>query len=139
MLIVWVYKDYDNTVLLVGGLFHTFFTIPALLLHISYTIKNWGTIIEINDNDFVVTQNGEVRSYKKSDIKSIMLFQSAGLDKWSFPMSAMDYYKYVRLTNVQGENIFITCLMTTRMQDVISQFSSIPYLREKGIAIIRNR
>jgi hypothetical protein len=137
MLVFWIYRNYDNSVLLICGFFYGFFTIPALLFHISYTRKNWATIVVINENNFYVIIKGDSRQYYKSDIKKVTLHQPASLNHGGIPFTAMEYYSYLRLTTKEDENIIITCLMSTNFKKVIKEFSHVPFIKVPGLPIIR--
>jgi hypothetical protein len=93
----WWYFNYDPVILLIGGLFHLIFTIPALYLHIEYYLRNKGEVIEINYNEIIVRKNGEERKYDSSLISKVIVYKSASLDKWGIPLTAMEYYRLPEL------------------------------------------
>lgn len=132
----WWYFGYDQSILLVGGLFHLFFTLPAVYLHVEYTIKNWGEEIEINDNKLIVRKNGKEKCYNTQELKEILLFKSASLDKWSFPLSAMEYYHFARITTNSGEEIVITCLLTPNVEKAVKELKEVPFGREVGLGFL---
>lgn len=136
LLVVWRYLNYDPDFLLIGGLFHLLFTIPALYLHIEYSIRNAGEEIEINYNEIIVRKNGDERKYSINELSKVIVYKPASLDKRGMPFSAMEYYRYARIITKSGEEIIITCLMTLDIEGAVKQLSGISYERKKRIAFL---
>lgn len=133
---VWRYLNYDPDFLLIGGLFHLLFTIPALYLHIEYSIRNAGEEIEINHNEIIVRKNGQESRYSSSDLAKIVVYKSASLDRGGIPFSAMEYYRYARITAKSGDEIIITCLMVLDVEGAVRQLTGVPYERKKRLALL---
>lgn len=132
----WWYFNYDPSILLIGGLFHLLFTIPALYMHIEYSIRNVGEEIEINYNEIIVRKNGEERKYPISELSKVIVYKPASLDKGGVPFSAMEYYRYARIITNSGEEIIITCFMTLDIEGAVKQLSGITYERKNRIAFL---
>lgn len=132
----WWYFNYDPSILLIGGLFHLLFSIPAIYLHIEYSIRNAGEEIEINNNEVIVRKNGDERKYSINEVSKVIVYKPASLDKRGMPFSAMEYYRYARIITKSGEEIIITCLMTLDIEGAIKQLSGIAYERKKRIAFL---
>lgn len=133
---VWRYLNYDPDFLLIGGLFHLLFTIPALYLHIEYSIRNAGEEIEIAHNEIIVKKNGQEHKYSSSDLAKITVYKSASLDRGGIPFSSMEYYRYARIIAKSGEEIIITCLMTLDIEEALKHLTGVPYERKKGLAFL---
>ena len=132
----WWYFNYDPDILFIGGIFHLIFTIPALYLHTDYSIRNAGEEIEINYNEVIVRKKGTEQKYNINDLSKVILYKSASIDSSGIPLSAMEYYRYVRIFTKSGEEIIITCLMTLDIDEVVKQLPAIPYERKKGLAFL---
>jgi hypothetical protein len=132
----WWYFDYDPDILLIGGLFHFLFTIPAIYLHISYTIRNAGEEIEITSNEIIVRKNGKEKKYSSSDLSKIIVYKSASLDRAGIPFTAMEYYRYARIVAKTGEEIIITCLMVLDVEGAVKQLTGVSYERKKRLALL---
>ena len=133
---VWWYLNYDPDFLLIGGLFHLLFTIPAIYLHVEYSIRNAGEEIEINHNEIIVRKNGQERRFTSSDLSKIIVYKSASLDRAGIPFSAMEYYRYARIIAKTGEEIIITCLMVLDLERAVKQLTGVPYERKKRLALL---
>jgi len=133
---VWWYLNYNPAFLLTAGLFHLLFTIPALYLHIEYSIRNAGEEIEINSNEIIVRKGGNERKYRSKDLEKIIVYKSASLDKGGIPLSAMEYYRYARVEAKTGEEIIITCLMVLDVEGAVKQLKEVSYERKKGLAFL---
>jgi hypothetical protein len=133
---IWWYLDYDSDVLFIGGLFHLVFSIPALYMHVEYSIRNAGEEIEINPNELIVRKNGLEHSYHNSDLAKIIVYKSASLDRGGVPLSAMEYYRYARIITKKGDEIIITCLMVLKVEEAVKTLQGVPYERKKGLAFL---
>lgn len=133
---VWRYLNYDPDFLLVGGFFHLLFTIPAIYLHIEYTIRNAGDEIEVTPNEVIVRKNGHERRYNSSDLSKIIVYKSASLDRAGIPFSAMEYYRYARIVTKTGDEIIISCLMILDVEGAVRQLKGVPYERKKRLALL---
>lgn len=137
--LLW-YLNYDSDFLLIGGLFHLLFTIPALYLHVEYSIKNAGEVIEIHQNVIIVKRKGREHKYCSRDLAKITIYKSASLDRGGIPFSSMEYYRYARIIAKSGEEIVITCLMTLDIEGALKHLTGVPYERKKGLAFLfRNK
>lgn len=136
---VWWYLNYNPAFLLTAGLFHLLFTIPALYLHIEYSIKNTGQEIEINSNEIIVRKNGGERKYSNKDLAKIIVYKSASLDRGGIPLTAMEYYRYARVVTKTGEEIIITCLMVLDVEGAVKQLTGVSYERKKGLAFLSRK
>lgn len=133
---LWKYLNYDSDFFLIAGLFHLLFSIPAIFLHIEYSIRNAGEEIEIVHNEVIVRKNGKEQRYFSSDIAKIIFYKSASLDKGGMPFSAMEYYNYARIVAKSGEEIIVTCLMTLKIEEALKTLTGIPIERKKRIAFL---
>lgn len=133
---IWGFLDYDTDFLLVGGLFHLLFTIPAVYIHIEYTISNWGEEIEVNYNEIIIRKHGQIRSFNSNELERIIVYKPASLDKTGIPLSAMEYYYYARIISKKGEEIVITCLMTLELEEVLKKMSGVTFERKKRLAFL---
>lgn len=129
---IWWYFNFDRSALIIAAIYYAVLTIPALYLHISYSIKNRGEEIAISSDDITVKKNGIEHTYNKSELEEISIYKSASLDKWGIPFSAMEYYYYVRILTKSGEEVIITCLMGRDIDEEVKKLSGIPIERHKG-------
>jgi len=116
---------------MVGFLFCLFFTIPAIYLHIEYSIANFGDKLEIDEEWIKVIRKGIVKKYNRSNLSRIIIYKSASLDKWGIPFSQMEYYRFARIITTNGEEIIITCLLCLNIDEELQKFSDVPTERRK--------
>lgn len=131
LFLIWGYFNFEQDFLLVVGLFHLFFTIPAIYLHIEYYIINKGEEIEIDHNEIVIRKDGETRKHNCNDISKIIVYKSASLDKRGIPFTAIESYYYARLITKSGDEIIITCLLTPKLDEILQHINGINYERKK--------
>jgi hypothetical protein len=134
--LLWRFVFYDDVFLLSVSAFYIFSTLPAVYLHIEYFLYSYNKEIEIVDEKIVVRTGFREKVYLWKDLKKIIIYKSGGMDRGSFPMSAMDYYRYARIIAESGEEIIITCLMNMDIEDVIYQIRGVPVERKKRMAFI---
>ena len=129
----WWYFNFDEDYLLMVGLFHLLFTIPAVYLHIEYTIVNWGEEIEINNNGIIIRKEGQEYKYGVGKISEIVIYKSANLDKWGIPFFAIEYYYYARIVIKNDEQIIISCLMVRDLEKVMSIMSEVAIEKKRRL------
>ncbi len=138
-ILIWWYLNFDEDFLIIVGLFQLIFTLPAVYIHVSYTLRNFGEEIEIKPNSIVVKKHGVERLYSMDDLVQITLFKPASLDSGGIPLSAMDYYKYARISTIMGDEIIISCLMSVDFETYLKQLNGIPFKRKAGLALLLRR
>ncbi len=139
-ILAWLYYDRDMAFLVIGLICHAFLvTIPSLLIHISYYRKNKGEEIEVRSDSIIIRKNGKERTYFSEDLERIVIVKPASLDSWGIPLSAMDYYHFVRIITKANEEIYITCLMSTKVDQIVRQIRGVPFHRKKGLALLNWR
>ncbi|MFO0355775.1 MAG: hypothetical protein ACK50A_02385 [Sphingobacteriaceae bacterium] len=136
ILLLWGLFKLPESFIVIFLLFHLVFTLPAIYLHITYTLRNKGEVIEVF-NDKIIVRNGNTEKiFLKEEMLDVTLFKSASLDKGGIPFSAMEYYRYVRINTKQNDEIVITCLMTLNLEDLLENQLRVPFIRRKGIAFL---
>lgn len=135
-ILIWWYLNFDEDFLVVVGLFQLIFTLPAVYIHVSYTLRNFGEEIEIKHDSIVVNKHGHQKLYSKDDLVQITLFKPASLDNGGIPLSAMDYYKYARISTKIGDEIIISCLMSVDFENYLRELKGIPFKRKTGLALL---
>ncbi|WP_344979862.1 hypothetical protein [Compostibacter hankyongensis] len=128
----WYYFRFDTDYIFVMGIFYFIFILPAIYLHIEYYLENRGEEIEIRPNAMTIRRKGVERTFQINELDKIILYKSANLDKFSIPLSAMEYYRYLRIITKGGEQIIVTCLMTRNLEEVIRLFDGVKFERKKS-------
>lgn len=128
----WIYFDFDMDYLIVIGIYQLLFTIPALYLHIEYTIKNAGDVFEILPNSIKILAGQNNQEYNFSEINKIVVYKSASLDRMGIPFSQMEYYYFVRIFTKSEKEIVITNLMGKNIDRFLINMSGIPQIRKRS-------
>mgnify|MGYP000225727606 CR=1 FL=1 len=128
----WWYFDFDRDYAIVAGIFHSIFTIPALYLHIEYTVRNFGEEIEITDSRIIVRKNGDERRFNSDELAMAIVYKSASIDRNGIPLTAMECYYFIRILAKNGEEIIVTSLMSRKADTAIRRLTMMPTERIKS-------
>lgn len=109
------------------------FNFWAIVIHIQYAIRNAGEEIEIHSEGITIWKKGNSRFYPKRDFAKIMVSKSARLDNGGSPVSSIESYYYARISTLEGNNIFITCLMSPKVDKEIQKLTGVPFERRRII------
>ena len=131
-ILVSLYSNFTKEDLIVGGLFYLFFTLPAVYLHIEYTIRNFGDEIEIDNDSIKGKKNGVYWKFNKTELSKIIIYKSASLDNWGIPFSQMEYYRFARIITKSGDEIIITCLLCLKVDEEVQKLNNVPIQRKKS-------
>lgn len=122
----------DYSLIFICGIFWIIVTVPVLLLHVDYYIKNRNQVIEISSENIKVKIGERVQIFEMTDIDKIIIYKSASLDKGGFPIMAMESYNFIRIIFKSKVNIVITCLMYKRPFNLIQRFPNIKFERKRS-------
>lgn len=126
-----------NNNILTGALAFFFITtIPAIYLHWRYFWTNANQVIEINDIELKIRTKNIETSHNLSDFKKVIINKSASLDKGGIPMSALEYYYFIKIISKEKEEIIITCLMHENIEAILTFLKGVPIERKKNIFCI---
>ncbi|WP_462249331.1 hypothetical protein [Ekhidna sp.] len=130
--VICYFLGFDLEGTLVGfGLF-SLFIIPSFYLHLEYWITNYGQVVEIENHSLKITKKGVSNNYQFSEIKKVIVYKSASLDKGGIPFSTMEYYNYARIILKSGEEIILTCLLSPRIDKITDQITGVAKERKRG-------
>jgi hypothetical protein len=115
------------------------FSLPAIYLHITYLIDNWGTILHVDkgQNSLTIKTKNEDISYKFEDIENTELnlgiYYKNKIDnrgRWPAPWTN---YGYLKLKLKDGKEFMFTSLMVDLsklpMPVTTTRFRLIPFLK----------
>lgn len=116
-----------------------FFSFPAIYLHITYLIENWGTILNVDkrQNSFTITFQNEVFNYKFQDIENTELnlgiYYKNQIDNGSRKPAPWTNYGYLKLRMKDGRVFRFTSLMIDleklTLPVTITKFRLHPFLK----------
>lgn len=134
MVVVLFFLRFEKSFLISFGGFWTLLTILVSYLHIEYYLENRGQCIVILDNRIEIeSRNEKKRSYRFEDLKKIVLYKSASLDKGGMPILPMEFYHYARIVPKEGADIIITCLMISDVEEAVKKIRFVSYDRRKQL------
>jgi hypothetical protein len=107
--------------------------VPSFFLHINYYIKNRKLICEILPGAIIIEKAGERNVIEKKDIRELVVFKSASIDKGGIPITPMEVYFFVRVVDCNGNKYDLTCLMDTKIDKSIKIVRGVNIRREKGL------
>jgi hypothetical protein len=115
------------------------FSLPAIYLHVTYLIDNWGTVLHVDkrQNCFTITTKDEDLSYNFEDIENTELnlgiYYKNHIDnrgRWPAPWTN---YGYLKLKLKNGKEFRLTSLMVdlnkVSLPVTTTKFRLIPFLK----------
>ncbi|MBR9777659.1 MAG: hypothetical protein GYB55_22590 [Cytophagales bacterium] len=133
MLGVLFWLNFDETVVVIFGIFFLADAIPALYLHLEYWLSNMGEQYEINTNAIIRYKDGDQLKYSIENIYKVILYKSASMGKGGIPFLAIESYYYARVIFKSGEELIITRLLTSKLEDVVRSFKGVPFVSKKRL------
>jgi len=111
-------------------IFYALWSLPAIVLHIDYYLRNKNTEYEILSDRMIVRKRRNEIIYLKSDIKEIYVNVS---DWWWTARMSFVFYNYARIDMKNGESIYLTSLLFPRKAEEIVKkyFAGVPYYKIK--------
>ncbi len=124
MLLILLYFRFERSFLIVFSIMWLVYAIPTLILHVEYYFKNKNQIVEITNEDIKLFENGvEKINFQKQDIDKIELYKSGNLEARQIQFFAMESYHFAKIRSKQGDEIFITCLLTPDVEMEIKKLN----------------
>ena len=130
--ILWMYHNFPidmGVIFLIG---YTLTVVPSFFLHISYYNRNKGMVAEILPDRIRLVKDGEETLIASSEIKDIVVYKSASMDKGGIPITPMEAYFFVRIFTIDNNQYELTCLMDTNIDQSIKAVQGVKIFREKG-------
>lgn len=134
--------------LMVGAILALIFVAPAVFLHISYYIENFGLkiIIDESQNTLMVSKSGKVHSYSFSDIilaeQHLAIYHKNRIDHLNRRIAPWTPYGYLFLKFNDGLQVYVTSLMLDVLNPPITTthtyFRFFPYMKS-GIEFSKKR
>jgi hypothetical protein len=120
-------------------IFGTYSILPTLFLHITYQIENWKSELIIDTKNAIAAYSGKGKliEFKFGEIGRIDVFMTPGLERRAPGWVTWDTYHFLRITLVNSDVIFITCLMANNLEFPIDRSkvklhqTLFPYLRSR--------
>ena len=134
MIVVLSILKFDKNAFVVFGIWFTILTLPVIYLHIEYYIANRGIKIIIENGIFtVISRNKNMQTFKLDELKEVILYKSASMDKGGIPITPIEPYHYARIITRSDKQIIITCLMYPKLEEVINKLQGVQKIRKKRL------
>lgn len=134
--------------LILVAIFALVFVAPAIFLHISYYIKNFGLkiIIDESQNTLILSKSGKEHFYHFSDIISteqhLAIYHKNRIDRLNRRIAPWTPYGYLLLKFNDGLQVYVTSLMLDVLNPPITTthtyFRFFPYMKS-GIEFSKKR
>jgi hypothetical protein len=132
MVIVLYFLEFNKSALTIFGIWFAVLTVPLIYLHLEYYIANRGQEVIIKNEELtVISRKGNANTFKLTELKKVILYKSASMDKGGIPITPFEIYNYARIITETNEQIIITCLMYPRLEEVINELKGVRRIREK--------
>ncbi|WP_282040016.1 hypothetical protein [Saccharicrinis aurantiacus] len=105
--------------------------VPILYLHITYWQENKDVEYVITDKEIIVIRNSKKVTYNDYDIKKIIIYKSASMDAGGMPILSFESYFYVKVIINSGEVLFLTRLLSPKVDIIIGQLKGVLIERKK--------
>ncbi len=89
-------------------------------------------VAEIIPDRIRLVKDGEETLIASSEIKDIVVYKSASMDKGGIPITPMEAYFFVRIFTIDNNQYELTCLMDTNIDQSIKAVQEVKIFREKG-------
>lgn len=89
-------------------------------------------VAEILPDRIRLKKDGEETIIVNSDIKEIVVYKSASMDKGGIPITPMEAYFFVRVYCNNDTKYELTCLMDANIDKLIRALHGVKIFREKG-------
>lgn len=129
---LWFFQ-FDREILFIFLSFYVLTVVPSFYLHISYAIKNKGMVCNIFPGRICFEKDRKEQIIKSSDIKDIVIYKSASIEKGGIPITPMEAYFFVRILDKAGNTYDLTCLMDTNIDKTIRALGTVPIYTERGM------
>ncbi len=134
MLSILRWLKFDSDVTFIFFIFWIIYTIPVLFLHVEYYLCNRNETFTITDNEILLDKNGITTTYKKSDIKEIIVYMAPNVVKRNyFRYLPIESYYYGRIKTNAGEELIITSLLTLYVRETMKQLDADRYFVEERL------
>ena len=117
---------------MIVGLIYLGLTLPAIYLHLEYSVKNFGQTFIVKSDKILVRRNGKVLIFTIEQIEKVILYKSASMEGFGFARSPMEYYYFARIKTITNEDIVITCLVSQNIAEILNEKYEIPLERKKS-------
>jgi len=129
---LWFFQ-FERGILFIFLGFYVLTVVPSFYLHISYAIKNKGMVCHILPGRLCINKNRKEQIIESSDIKDIIVYKSASIEKGGIPITPMEAYFFVRILDKTGNKYDLTCLMDAKIDKSIKSVGAVPLFVERGM------
>jgi len=132
LLALWFFQ-FERGILFIFLGFYVLTVVPSFFLHISYAMKNKGMVCDILPGKICVSKNGKEQVIESTDIKEVIVYKSASIEKGGIPITPMEAYFFVRILDKAGNKCDLTCLLDTKIDKSIRTIGTVPTFVERGM------
>jgi hypothetical protein len=109
------------------------FGLPIYFLHSEHYQANKGMVVEVDSEGITIAKGGVVEKFPKDNIKTIVVFKSAAMDKGGMPMTPFEYYFYAKIVLKEGKSFYLTSMLDRKIDEKLKILEDVPFVREKGL------
>ena len=137
MLVALYFLGFENNFVLAFEIWFAALTLPVIYLHLEYYLANRGMEIVIeNDKLIVISRNKNPQTFKFNELKKVILYKSASMDKGGIPIMPTEPYHFIRIFTKSEEQITITCLMYPKLDHVVDKLIGVQKIRKRGFCTL---
>ncbi len=127
-------SGYDLDIFVFFGIFTVLNVGPAIVLHLEYYSCNKKKKYWISKNSIVEFQGEFERSFKVEEIDRIVFYMPPSVLKGSeIKFLAIEEYYFAKVIFKNNESIILTCLLSNKLESVLSQLENIKIVRKKAL------
>jgi hypothetical protein len=132
-ILCWILK-FDLTAVYICLAYYMLLVAPSFYLHISYFLRNRNTTCKFNPTSISIIEGGKIQMIARTEIKDIVIYKSASIEKGGYPITAMEEYFFVRLFTKNGIEYDLTCLLNPHIdKHVRDSLDGVPIYIERGL------
>lgn len=129
---LWFNFEYFFVITFAIGFFVN--ALPGLYLHLEYLNANKHLEYNISNNKIIIINNGFRKTYLANELEKIIVYMCPSVFKHSYFRSwAIEQYYYARIIAKNGDELIVTCLLTSEIEEVLKQLQGVEYIRRKEL------
>lgn len=134
VILMMAYFNFDSYFVFVFGIGYLINVIPGLYLHLEYLHANRNIEYNIDYNNIRVKNRDGDTNYSKDEISKIIIYMCPSVFKNSgYRVWAIEDYYYARIMIKNGDELIISCLLTSKIEETLKVLEGVEIIRRKEI------
>lgn len=130
--IVWF--NYERFFIIGFSIAYLINILAGVYLHVEYYKANRHIEYVIYNDRITVLNKGKRTTYLVEELQKIIVYMPPAVyKKSSLTAWAIEEFYYARIITKNGEELILTCLLTSKLENALMQLKEVEYIRRKEI------